>query len=49
MSTNVFEKLAHSARQWPNRIAIIDAGGALDYQSLWREVEALRAQLDPPR
>jgi acyl-coenzyme A synthetase/AMP-(fatty) acid ligase len=43
---NVFDKLAASARQWPDRTAIIDAGGALDYQSLWREVEALRAQLD---
>ena len=43
---NVFETLARSARQWPDRIAIIDAGGALDYQSLWREVEALRVQLD---
>ena len=43
---NVFDTLAQSARQWPERTAIIDAGGALDYQSLWREVEALRAQLD---
>ena len=43
---NVFETLAQSARQWPDRIAIVDAGGALDYQSLWREVEALRVQLD---
>jgi acyl-CoA synthetase (AMP-forming)/AMP-acid ligase II len=43
---NVFETLAASARQWPERTAIIDAGGALDYQSLWREVEALRSQLD---
>jgi len=43
---NVFEKLAQSARQWPDRTAILDAGGALDYQSLWREVEALRVQLD---
>jgi len=43
---NVFETLAESARQWPDRIAIIDAGGSLDYQSLWREVETLRAQLD---
>ena len=43
---NVFDTLAHSARQWPDRTAIIDAGGALDYQSLWREVEALRVQLD---
>jgi len=43
---NVFETLAKSARQWPDRIAIIDAGGSLDYQSLWREVEALRVQLD---
>ncbi len=43
---NVFETLAYSARQWPEHTAIIDAGGALDYQSLWREVEALRVQLD---
>ena len=43
---NVFETLARSARQWPDRIAIIDAGGSLDYRSLWREVEALRVQLD---
>ena len=43
---NVFETLSHSARQWPERIAIIDAGGSLDYQSLWREVGALRVQLD---
>jgi len=43
---NVFEKLSSSARQWPDRIAIIDAGGSLDYQSLWREVEALRIQLE---
>ena len=43
---NVFETLAASARQWPERTAIIDAGGALDYQMLWREVEALRVQLD---
>ena len=43
---NVFETLAQSARQWPDRIAIIDAGGSMDYRSLWREVEALRVQLD---
>jgi len=43
---NVFATLARSARQWPDRTAIIDAGGPLDYQSLWREVEALRLQLD---
>src|ERR1017187_547893 len=43
---NVFDTLAHSARQRPERTAIIDAGGALDYQSLWRDVEALRVQLD---
>ncbi len=46
MRMNVFETLSYSAKQWPNRIAIIDAGGSLDYQSLWREVEALRVQLD---
>lgn len=43
---NVFETLAQSARQWPDRIAMIDAAGRLDYRSLWREVEALRIQLD---
>jgi long-chain acyl-CoA synthetase len=43
---NVFDRLAVSARQWPERTAIIDAGGALTYQGLWREVEALRGQLD---
>jgi acyl-CoA synthetase (AMP-forming)/AMP-acid ligase II len=42
---NVFDTLSHSARQWPERTAIIDAAGALDYRSLWREVEALRLQL----
>lgn len=43
---NVFETLSASARRWPERTAIIDAGGALDYRTLWQEVEALRAQLD---
>lgn len=43
---NVFETLALSARQWPDRTAIVDAGGPLDYRSLWREVEAVRVQLD---
>ena len=43
---NVFETLSHSVKQWPERIAIMDAAGTLDYQSLWREVEALRIQLD---
>ena len=43
---NVFDTLAQSARRWPARTAIIDAEGSLDYQSLWREVEALRIQLD---
>ena len=42
---NVYETLSQSARQWPGRTAIIDAAGALDYQTLWREVEALRLQL----
>ena len=43
---NVFEALAHSAKKWPDRVAIIDAAGALDYKSLWREVEALKIQLE---
>ena len=42
---NVFDALSRSARQWPQRTAIIDAAGTLDYQSLWREIEALRLQL----
>lgn len=46
MKMNVFETLSQSAKQWPDRIAIIDAGGELNYRSLWQEVEALRAQLD---
>ena len=43
---NVFNTLSQAARQWPDRPAIIDAAGALDYRSLWREIEALRVQLD---
>ena len=43
---NVFETLARSAQQFADRTAIIDTGGAMDYRSLWREVEALRVQLD---
>jgi acyl-CoA synthetase (AMP-forming)/AMP-acid ligase II len=42
---NVFDTLSRAARQWPARTAIIDADGELDYQSLWREIEALRVQL----
>jgi len=42
---NVFDTLSHSARQWPDRTAIIDTAGALDYQSLWREIQALRLEL----
>jgi acyl-CoA synthetase (AMP-forming)/AMP-acid ligase II len=42
---NVFDTLSRSARQWAGRKAIIDAAGSLDYQSLWREIEALRLQL----
>jgi len=43
---NVFETLARSAQQWADRTAIIDAAGPMDYRSLWREVEAVRVQLD---
>ena len=43
---NVFETLARSAQQWADRTAIIDAGGTMDYRTLWREVETLRVQLD---
>lgn len=43
---NVFETLSHVARQWPDRPAVVDGARSLDYRSLWREVEALRVQLD---
>jgi acyl-CoA synthetase (AMP-forming)/AMP-acid ligase II len=43
---NVFETLEASALQWPDHPAIIDAAGPLDYASLWREVAALRRQLE---
>jgi long-chain acyl-CoA synthetase len=42
---NVYDTLSEAARQWPGRPAIIDTAGSLDYQSLWREIESLRAQL----
>lgn len=42
---NVYTTLAQAARQWPERTAIIDGDGALDYQSLWRDIDALRVQL----
>jgi acyl-CoA synthetase (AMP-forming)/AMP-acid ligase II len=42
---NVYETLSQAARQWRHRPAIIDAAGSLDYESLWREIEALRVQL----
>jgi acyl-CoA synthetase (AMP-forming)/AMP-acid ligase II len=42
---NVFESLSQAARQWPGRPAMVDAAGTLDYRSLWREIESLRAQL----
>jgi acyl-CoA synthetase (AMP-forming)/AMP-acid ligase II len=42
---NVFDTLLQAARQWPSRTAIIDAEGSLDYQTLWRQIEALRAEL----
>jgi len=43
---NVFETLSQAARQWPARPAVIDGVGQLDYRSLWREIQALRIQLD---
>ena len=42
---NVYATLSDAARQWPDRTAIVDSAGSLDYQSLWREIEALRVQL----
>jgi acyl-coenzyme A synthetase/AMP-(fatty) acid ligase len=42
---NVYDTLSRAARQWPGRIAIVDAEGALDYQSLWRQIEVVRGEL----
>ena len=42
---NVYDTLAQAARQWPQHTAIIDGSGSTDYQTLWREIEALRGQL----
>ena len=42
---NVFDTLAAAARQWPERVAIVDAAGPVDFQSLWREIETVRSQL----
>jgi len=42
---NVFDTLSRASRQWPDRLAIIDAAGSLDYRSLWRDIEELRVQL----
>jgi long-chain acyl-CoA synthetase len=42
---NVYDTLSQAARQWPDRTAIIDAAGPMDYQSLWSEIEAIRVQL----
>ena len=43
---NVFETLAQSARQWPDRIAIIDAGGSLDYRRSGAKSRRCGVQLD---
>ncbi len=42
---NVFDTLSRTSRQWPDRRAILDAAGSLDYRSLWREIEGLRIEL----
>src|SRR6266404_4363456 len=46
MGMNVYDTLSHAVRQWPEHPAIIDAAGSLDFKSLWREIEALRGQLE---
>lgn len=43
---NLYETLARSARNWPERPAIIEGDAVLRYDELWREIEALRLQLD---
>jgi long-chain acyl-CoA synthetase len=42
---NVFDTLSQASRQWPERTALVDEAGSLDYRSLWREIEQLRVQL----
>ena len=42
---NVFDTLSRAGRQWPDRPAIIDTAGSLDYRSLWRDIDGLRIQL----
>ena len=41
----VYETLSKAARQWPERTAIIDSAGAVDYRTLWQEIEVLRSRL----
>lgn len=43
---NLYETLGRSAREWPGRPAVIEGDGVLSYDALWREIEALRLQLD---
>src|SRR4051794_13224209 len=43
---NVFETLTRAAQSFAGRPALIDGPCTLTYQALWREVEALRIQLD---
>ena len=42
---NVFDTLAASGRNWPDRVAVYDDAGALTYQDLYDEVEVLRGDL----
>jgi len=42
---SIFENLATRARQWPDRPAVVDDAGTLNYRDLWRETEKLRREL----
>jgi long-chain acyl-CoA synthetase len=42
---NIFETLAHSATQWPDKVAVHDEHGALTYRELFTQADQLRAQL----
>ncbi len=42
----VYESLLESARQWPQRTALIDSAGSLSYENLWQEIDALRLELE---
>lgn len=43
---NVYDTLSKAGRGYSGKTAIIDGAGPLSYESLWREIEALRLDLN---